>query len=119
AGAVSRRRNRDARRDLRPRGFGRHLPTDGLDPDPLTVSGPAIDPLLTFDCLWCGRSWTVRAPEDRAGFARLCPDCLGKAGDNEFLRFRLRSALEARAAATSPAPAAPAASASPATSRET
>ena len=80
------------------------------------MSGPAIDPLLTFDCLWCGRSWTVRAPDDLEGFARLCPDCLGKAGDNEFLRFRLRSALEARAAATSPAPAAPAAPVSPATS---
>ena len=64
------------------------------------MSGPAIDPLLTFDCLWCGRSWTVRAPDDLEGYARLCPDCLGKAGDNEFLRFRLRSALEARAAAT-------------------
>jgi SAM-dependent methyltransferase len=64
------------------------------------VTGPAIDPLLTFDCLWCGRSWTVRGPDDLEGYARLCPDCLGKAGDNEFLRFRLRSALEARAAAT-------------------
>jgi SAM-dependent methyltransferase len=63
------------------------------------MSGPAIDPRLTFDCLWCGRSWTVRAPDDLEGYARLCPDCLGKAGDNSFLRFRLRSALEARAAA--------------------
>jgi demethylmenaquinone methyltransferase/2-methoxy-6-polyprenyl-1,4-benzoquinol methylase len=63
------------------------------------VSGPAIDPLTTFDCLWCGRSWTVRAPDDLEGYALLCPDCLGKAGDNAFLRFRLRSALEARAAA--------------------
>jgi SAM-dependent methyltransferase len=71
-----------------------------VDPDPLIVTGPAIDPLLTFDCLWCGRSWTVRGQDDLEGYARLCPDCLGKAGDNEFLRFRLRSALEARAAAT-------------------
>jgi SAM-dependent methyltransferase len=81
------------------------------------MSGPAIDPHLTFDCLWCGRSWTVRAPDDLEGYARLCPDCLGKAGDNSFLRFRLRSALEARAAAgalpspvaaaTEPAAAAP------------
>ncbi len=55
---------------------------------------------LSFACLWCGRSWTVRTPDDLEGFARLCPDCLGKAGDNEFLRFRLRSALEARAAAS-------------------
>jgi SAM-dependent methyltransferase len=64
------------------------------------VTGPAIDPRPTFDCLWCGRSWTVRGPDDLEGYARLCPDCLGKAGDNDFLRFRLRSALEARAAAT-------------------
>ena len=84
-----------------------------MDPDPLTVTGPAIDPLPTFDCLWCGRSWTVRGPDDLEGYARLCPDCLGKAGDNEFLRFRLRSALEARAAASSPAPAAPVVSAAP------
>ncbi|HEX2754491.1 MAG TPA: class I SAM-dependent methyltransferase [Candidatus Limnocylindrales bacterium] len=61
-------------------------------------------PHPTFDCLWCGRSWTVRAPDDLEGFARLCPDCLGKAGDNEFLRFRLRAALEARAASSSRAP---------------
>ncbi len=54
----------------------------------------------TFACLWCGRSWTVRSADDLEGYAKLCPDCLGKAGDNEFLRFRLRSALEARAAAS-------------------
>jgi SAM-dependent methyltransferase len=75
-----------------------------VDPDPLTVTGPAIDPRPTFDCLWCGRAWTVRSPDDLEGYARLCPDCLGKAGDNEFLRFRLRSALDARARAGSAAP---------------
>jgi hypothetical protein len=63
-------------------------------------------PHPTFACLWCGRSWTVRAPDDLEGFARLCPDCLGKAGDNEFLRFRLRAALEARAALSASASAA-------------
>ena len=63
------------------------------------MTGPAVEPRPTFDCLWCGRSWTVRGPDDLEGYARLCPDCLGKAGDNEFLRFRLRSALEARSAA--------------------
>ena len=57
-------------------------------------------PPPTFACLWCGRSWTVRTPDDLEGWARLCPDCLGKAGDNEFLRFRLRAALEARASAS-------------------
>jgi SAM-dependent methyltransferase len=60
-------------------------------------------PPSTFACLWCGQSWTVRSPDDLEAFAKLCPDCLGKAGDNEFLRFRLRAALEARAAATSAA----------------
>ena len=68
---------------------------------------PAAAPPSTFACLWCGRSWTVRTADDLEGFARLCPDCLGKAGDNEFLRFRLRAALEARAAAASPARLAP------------
>lgn len=31
--------------------------------------------------------------------ARLCPDCIGRAQDNEFLRFRLREGIRARAAA--------------------
>jgi demethylmenaquinone methyltransferase/2-methoxy-6-polyprenyl-1,4-benzoquinol methylase len=82
----------------------------------VTVDGSAVDPRSTFNCLWCGREWTVRGPDDLEGYARLCPDCLGKAGDNPFLRFRLRSALEARAgaaatrsAAPGPAPAAAAA----------
>jgi demethylmenaquinone methyltransferase/2-methoxy-6-polyprenyl-1,4-benzoquinol methylase len=66
------------------------------------VPGPiAAAPRGTFACLWCGRSWTVRSPDDLEGYAQLCPDCLGKAGDNEFLRFRLRAALDARAAARS------------------
>ena len=65
-----------------------------------SVPAPSA-PQPTFACLWCGRSWTVRAPDDLEGYARLCPDCLGKAGDNEFLRFRLKAALEARAAAAS------------------
>jgi SAM-dependent methyltransferase len=58
-------------------------------------------PPASFACLWCGQPWTVRSPDDLEGYAKLCPDCLGKAGDNEFLRFRLRAALEARAATTS------------------
>ena len=64
-------------------------------------------PQPTFACLWCGRSWTIRTADDLEGWAKLCPDCLGKAGDNEFLRFRLRAALEARAAASGPAASAP------------
>lgn len=76
-------------------------------------------PLPTFACLWCGRSWTVRSPDDLEGFAKLCPDCLGKAGDNEFLRFRLRAALEARAALSAPAKAAPAGTPAPSAASET
>jgi demethylmenaquinone methyltransferase/2-methoxy-6-polyprenyl-1,4-benzoquinol methylase len=66
------------------------------------MAGPQLAPRPTFDCLWCGRSWTTRSPDDLEGWAKLCPDCLGKAGDNEFLRFRLRDALSARAAASHP-----------------
>ena len=50
----------------------------------------------TFDCLWCGTAWTTRGPDDLEGWAQLCPDCLGKAGDNAFLRQRLRAALTER-----------------------
>ncbi|MGZ6295518.1 MAG: class I SAM-dependent methyltransferase [Candidatus Limnocylindrales bacterium] len=50
----------------------------------------------TFDCLWCGRAWTVRAADDLEGWAQLCPDCLGRAGDNGFLRQRLHQALAER-----------------------
>jgi demethylmenaquinone methyltransferase/2-methoxy-6-polyprenyl-1,4-benzoquinol methylase len=53
----------------------------------------------TFDCLWCGTAWTVRGPDDIEGWAQLCPTCIGKAGDNGFLRFRLRDALAERGAA--------------------
>ncbi len=54
----------------------------------------------TFDCLWCGRPHTVRSNDDLEGYAQLCPDCVGKAGDNGFLRFRLKRALADRAAAS-------------------
>ena len=71
-----------------------------------TDGAPAAGaPRTSFACLWCGRAWTVRGPDDLEGYAQLCPDCLGKAGDNPFLRFRLRAALEARAAVKSPPPA--------------
>jgi len=73
-----------------------------------TTGGPR-----PFDCLWCGRAWQPRAADDLEAGARLCPDCLGRAGENPFLRFRLRAALEARAAAASPATA-PAAATGPA-----
>ena len=66
------------------------------------MAGPQLAPRPTFDCLWCGRSWTTRSVDDLEGWAKLCPDCLGKAGDNAFLRFRLRDALAARAGAKQP-----------------
>ena len=73
----------------------------------------------TFDCLWCGAAHSCRGPDDLEGWAQLCPDCVGKAGDNGFLRFRLRQALTERGAAggtgsgagaataTAPTPASP------------
>jgi SAM-dependent methyltransferase len=53
----------------------------------------------SFSCLWCGTAHTVRSPDDLEGWAQLCPDCVGKAGDNNFLRFRLRQALTERSTA--------------------
>ncbi len=55
----------------------------------------------TFDCLWCGAAHSCRGPDDLEGWAQLCPSCVGKAGDNGFLRFRLRQALTERGAASS------------------
>jgi SAM-dependent methyltransferase len=71
------------------------------------VSQPTAGPRATFDCLWCGRSWTTRSPDDLEGWAQLCPDCLGRAGENEFLRFRLRDAIVARGGAAGATVAAP------------
>jgi demethylmenaquinone methyltransferase/2-methoxy-6-polyprenyl-1,4-benzoquinol methylase len=52
--------------------------------------------VASFTCIWCGTVHTPRSKDDLEAWARLCPDCLGRADDNEFLRFRLRQALEAR-----------------------
>jgi hypothetical protein len=52
----------------------------------------------SFDCLWCGRAWATRTPTDLEGYAQLCPDCVGKAQENGFLRFRVKAALAERAA---------------------
>src|SRR3954469_11495749 len=54
----------------------------------------------SFDCLWCGSGHVCRGPDDLEGWAQLCSDCVGKAGDNAFLRFRLHQALTERGAAT-------------------
>ncbi len=58
-----------------------------------------------FDCLWCGTAWAARGPDDLEGWAQLCPDCLGKAGSTAFLRGRVRTAIERRAASGASAPA--------------
>jgi SAM-dependent methyltransferase len=58
-----------------------------------------------FSCLWCGRPHTVRDRDDLEGWAQLCPDCLGRAGDNAFLRYRLRDAIAERAGASGSPPA--------------
>jgi demethylmenaquinone methyltransferase/2-methoxy-6-polyprenyl-1,4-benzoquinol methylase len=55
--------------------------------------------LASFSCLWCGTTHATRSPDDLEGWAQLCPDCIGKAGDNGFLRFRLHQALRERSAA--------------------
>src|SRR5262245_26608773 len=75
------------------------------------MSPAPTQPRATFDCLWCGRSWTTRSPDDLEGWAQLCPDCLGKAGENPFLKFRLRDAISARGAAGRQGGATPEASA--------
>lgn len=67
------------------------------DPVARSKAGAAASP-RPFDCLWCGGAWQARGADDLELLARLCPDCLARAGDNPFLRFRLRAALEARAA---------------------
>jgi demethylmenaquinone methyltransferase/2-methoxy-6-polyprenyl-1,4-benzoquinol methylase len=73
----------------------------------------------TFTCLWCGTDHETRSADDLEGWAQLCPACIGKAGDNGFLRFRLHQALRERAAATrgvegSPSPSPVAVAAPPA-----
>ncbi|MBA3777997.1 MAG: class I SAM-dependent methyltransferase [Chloroflexi bacterium] len=56
----------------------------------------------SFDCLWCGRPHTARGDGDLEGWAQLCPDCVGRAQENEFLRYRVRAALAERTRALAP-----------------
>lgn len=65
-------------------------------PTPMQVAGFNA----SFNCLWCGRAHRTRTNEDLEGWAMLCPDCVGRAQDNEFLRFRLREGLRRRSATT-------------------
>lgn len=53
-----------------------------------------------FNCLWCGRPHQPRGSGDLEVYAQLCPDCVGRAQDNEFLRFRLREGLRLRTEAS-------------------
>jgi SAM-dependent methyltransferase len=69
---------------------------------------PPIDvtsPPASFNCLWCGRPWTPRDADDLALYARLCEDCISRAQDNEFLRFRLHEGLRQRGEAATKAAA--------------
>src|SRR3954447_15284257 len=54
----------------------------------------------SFNCLWCGRPHTTRTPDDLEGWAQLCSSCVGRAQDNEVLRYRLRDGLRRRTEAT-------------------
>ena len=58
----------------------------------------------SFQCLWCGKAHRARSAADLEGWALLCPDCLGRAGENPFLRFRLKQALAARSREGRPVP---------------
>ncbi len=73
----------------------------------------------TFDCLWCGTAHACRGPDDLEGWAQLCPECVGKAGDNGFLRFRLHQALTERGAATTDVTQTSAATQTPAVTQTT
>jgi len=63
----------------------------------VTGAGGPTAPRPDFTCLWCGTRTRARSSDDLEAWAQLCPDCLGRAGENPFLRYRLRAALEARA----------------------
>ena len=56
----------------------------------------------TFDCLWCGRPSAAATQADLTGWASLCADCLDRAQDNQFLRYRLRTALRERSVGVGP-----------------
>ena len=57
----------------------------------------------SFDCLWCGTAYVTRGTDEIEGWAQLCPDCIAKAGENGFLRFRLRNAITERGRVAVPA----------------
>jgi len=68
----------------------------------LNRQSPTSSFTSSFNCLWCGRPHETRTDNDLEGWARLCSDCIGRAQDNEFLRYRLREGLRRRAEADEP-----------------
>jgi demethylmenaquinone methyltransferase/2-methoxy-6-polyprenyl-1,4-benzoquinol methylase len=70
-----------------------------------TATEPRSAFQAAFNCLWCGRPHRTRSDQDLEGWARLCSDCVGRAQDNEFLRYRLREGLKRRSAAATNADA--------------
>src|SRR4029077_9678663 len=86
-------------RDLRPRRIRRYRAARLVDAGRTVGRHEPVPFRASFDCLWCGAAHACRGPDDLEGWAQLCPDCVGKAGDNGFLRFRLRQALTERGAA--------------------
>ena len=88
-------------------------PARRLSPSESRAADRALMPFMaTFSCLWCGRAWQTRGPDDLEGWSQLCADCIGAAGDDGFRRMRLRAGLAERAAAgrtlTATTPAVPA-----------
>jgi demethylmenaquinone methyltransferase/2-methoxy-6-polyprenyl-1,4-benzoquinol methylase len=94
AGAAHRRRGGAPGGPDRPR-IGRRQPAHGR----LAAGGGRLIFQPQFNCLWCGRPHQTRGSDDLEGWARLCSDCVGKAQDNDFLRFRLREGLRKRSEA--------------------
>ena len=98
AGPAGHRRDRDARGDLRSRRrSATSSPATGWTPIGLDVTAARrrsrVRPPRHVRLPVVRAVWTSAAADDLEGWAQLCPDCVGKAGDNAFLRFRLRAAL--------------------------
>ena len=83
------RRHRGARRADRPGRVRRHVAARTPGPasaDADAASCPRAVPRHRSTACGAARAWTTRGPDDLEGWAQLCSTCLGKAGDNPFLR---------------------------------
>ena len=94
------RRHRAPRRDLRSGGVRRHRADRLVDAGRRRSRPHRCRSARPSTACGAGPPHTCRTPDDLEGWAQLCPDCVGKAGDNGFLRFRLRQALTERGAAS-------------------